>query len=231
VRALLDLIFPPRCAGCDLPGTLLCERCSAAVARIDAAGACPRCGAPGRDGRCAECAGRAFAFFEARSASLLEPPVSRAVVVLKDGGERRYAGVLATLLAEATDGWLTAADVLVPVPASPAALRRRDFDHARDLTRALGQLTGNRVADALRSRASADQRALGREERLANRASAFVAVGEVDGERIVLVDDVFTTGATLDAAARAVSSGTTSAVRALSVARACSHRTSADPCA
>jgi len=223
VHALVDLIFPPRCAGCDRPGTLLCAECRAAVARIEPARACPRCGAPLAPGRsvCAECAGRTFAFDAARCAALLAPPVSRAVVVLKDTGERRYAQVLADLLAECAEGWLAPGDVLVPAPASPAAVRRRGFDHAADVARALGGLTGNRVERLLRASAGADQRALGRDERFENRSGAFrVQCGLRMPERIVLVDDVFTTGATLDAAARVLRAAGAAGVRALAVARA-----------
>lgn len=223
MRELLDLIFPPRCAGCDRPGALLCERCRAVVPQIDGSRACDRCGAPlARDGRCHECVGRLFAFSAARCAALLEPPVSRAVVLLKDGGERRYARVLGELLAGAAAGWLTPADVLVPVPASPAAVRRRGFDHAADIARTLSVITGNRVERMLSCGASADQRTLGREERFTNRADAFRLVpGAAVISAVVLVDDVFTTGATLDAAASVIRRDKGVSVRALAVARTC----------
>ncbi|MDO8848152.1 MAG: ComF family protein [Coriobacteriia bacterium] len=229
---ILDLIFPPRCAGCDRPGTLLCDACRGTLPLIDPGSACARCGAPmlGASGPCAECRGRAFAFSVARCAARLEPPVSRAVVMLKDSGERRYAAVLAELLATAADGWLAPGAVLVPAPASPAAVRRRGFDHAADITRALGRLTGAEVQCLLRATGSADQRALGREARFANRATAFrlagpreIAAGASLPERVVLVDDVFTTGATLDAAARVLRGAGVAEVRALAVARACEH--------
>lgn len=233
---VLDLVFPPACAGCGLPGTLLCERCASDVARIDPTSACSRCGAPclagdayGRAaaGRavCAECGDRPFAFSAARCAAQLEPPVSRAIVALKDGGERRYAGVLGGLLAEAADGWLRADDALVPVPATPAAVRRRGFDHALDLTRALGATTGLHVLGLLRSAPRCDQRSLGRGERFANRLGSFdlapdvLAGREPLPARVVLVDDVLTTGATLDAAARTLRSAGVGEVRALTVAR------------
>ncbi|MBN2841314.1 MAG: ComF family protein [Coriobacteriia bacterium] len=233
MRALLDFVFPPRCAGCDRPGVLLCDACRVRIERIDPALACPRCGAPGVVGLrvdlapCAECRGRTFAFSEARCAALLEPPVSRAVVELKDGGERRYASLFAELLAAASPGWLEPTDVLVPAPASPAALRRRGFDHAADIARALGRITGNEVRLLLRASAGADQRELGREARFANRAAAFrmaapkglAAVRELPA-RVVLVDDVLTTGATLDAAARVLRQTGVSEVRALAVTRA-----------
>lgn len=229
LEGLLDLIFPPKCAGCDLQGLLLCDRCAQAVARIDQASACRRCGAPPDVSAttCAECAGRRFAFSAARCASLLAPPVSRAVVLLKDGGERRYAPVLASLLAETAGAWLDPDDVLVPVPASPAAVRRRGFDHAADIARSLGGLTGCEVRGLLLATGGADQRALTREERFANRAGAFrmaepsgLAPAQASPARVVLVDDVFTTGATMDAAARTLRASGASDVRALAVARA-----------
>ena len=224
MRALLDLLYPPRCAGCDLPGVLLCERCAAEVARIDPASACPRCGAPDGVARCAECAGRTFVFGAARCAAVLAPPVSRAVVVLKDGGERRYASVLAGLLAEAVaDGWFGPDDALVPVPASPEAVRRRGFDHALDVARSLSADCGTPLMCVLRSASTADQRELRREQRFANRTGAFTVTADAPmPPRIVLVDDVFTTGATFDAAARVLTAAGATDVRALAVARACS---------
>lgn len=223
MRGLFDLVFPPRCAGCDRPGTLLCDACRAALPLIDSRTACPRCGAPMRPGAvgCAECHGRTFAFSAARCATRLEPPASRAVIALKDGGERRYAGVLAELLAGCADGWLAPGDVLVPAPASPAAVRRRGFDHAHDISRALAGLTGSPAARLLRATASADQRALGREERFANRAGAFrVRPGVPVPARAVLIDDVFTTGATFDAASSVLREAGVAEVRVLAVARA-----------
>lgn len=240
MRALLDFVFPPRCAGCDRPGVLLCSACRTVIAHIDPAAACPRCGAPAHSGpptvACPECRGRAFAFSAARCAALLAPPVSHAVVELKDGGERRYASLLAELLAVASDGWLEPSDVLVPAPASPAALRRRGFDHAADIARSLGRLRGNEVQLLLRASKGADQRALGREARFANRVATFQMAeprGLVSGRmlpaRVVLVDDVFTTGATFDAAARVLVKAGVGEVRALAVARAVERPLGRDP--
>jgi predicted amidophosphoribosyltransferase len=164
---------------------------------------------------------REFAFEQARCAAPLVFPVSRAVVVLKDGGERRYAALLAGMLARAAHGWLEPDDVLVPVPASPQAVRRRGFDHAVHLTRALGAETGNPVQQLLAATPGADQRTLGRTDRFVNRADAFVARRGATDLQVVLVDDVFTTGATLDAAARVLRAAGAPRIRALAVARAC----------
>jgi ComF family protein len=221
VRALLDVVFPPRCAGCDRPGDLLCCACREALSLIDQSDACRRCGAPHGQPICSECGLRDFAFEQARCASLLAYPVSRAIVVLKDGGERRYAALLAEMLAQAAEGWLGPEDLLVPVPASPQAVRRRGFDHAVHLARALGAMTGNPVQRVLLATPSADQRTLGRMDRFTNRAGAFAAARTISGAQVVLVDDVFTTGATLDAAARTLRAAGAARVRALAVARAC----------
>lgn len=221
MHGVLDFIFPPRCAGCDRPGSLLCVECGPKLALIKHAAACPRCGAP-RAGPCAECGSRGFAFSSARCACLLEPPASRAIVLLKDGCERRYAQPLAEWLGAASVSWLQHNDVLVPVPASPGAVRRRGFDHAADITRCLSRLVGLPSARLLVARHTLDQRVLDRESRFANRAQAFAlrAGAEIPG-RVVLVDDVFTTGATLDAAARVLRVGGCQQVRALAVARSC----------
>lgn len=221
---MLELVFPPNCAGCDRPGTLLCDSCAQKAHLIDPSDACPRCGAPHGRLQCQECGGRDYSFTAARCAALLEPPVSRAIVLLKDGCERRFAHVLAGLLARSTDGWLDVADALVPVPASPAAVRRRGFDHSVDIARALGRAAGLPLARPLVTRATADQRVLGREQRFANRRQAFgLAPGARLPSRVVLIDDVFTTGATLDAAARVLREAGVPEVRALAVARSCSR--------
>lgn len=223
MHGLLELIFPPNCAGCDRPGTLLCDPCANRTVLIEPSDACPRCGAPFGRIVCHECGGRDFAFSSARCAAVLEPPVSRAIVLLKDGCERRFARVLAGMLADRARGWLCDDDVLVPVPASPTAVRRRGFDHAADIARALSREAGLPPARVLVARATADQRVLGREQRFANRREAFaVAPSARLPARVVLVDDVFTTGATFDAAACALLAAGVVDVRALAVARSCS---------
>lgn len=225
MRGLLDFMFPPRCVACDRPGRILCDVCCKRVVGIDPLEACPRCGAPIPQAQawCVECRGTRYAFSSARCAALLEPPVSTAVLMLKDGGERRCAAELARLLAPCLDGWLRDGDMLVPVPATPAALRRRGFDHASDIAHALGSLTGTQVAHLVEAKRGADQRALNRSSRFANREGAF-EVREARGRRIprsvVVLDDVFTTGATLDGVARVLRCAGVEDVRAAAVARA-----------
>jgi predicted amidophosphoribosyltransferase len=222
LESVLELLYPTRCAGCDMPGALLCERCLKRLQPIDPQHACPRCGAPGGAARCRECGGAAFSFGAARCACTLEPPLSRAIVVHKDGGERRLARVLAAELAGTLGEWLEWPDAVAGVPATPAALARRGFDHGRALAAALADLAGRPHADLLACGARRDQRGLGREERAANVAAALrVREGVEVPSRVLLVDDVLTTGATLDAAAGTLLAAGAREVRVAAVARAC----------
>jgi predicted amidophosphoribosyltransferase len=220
--ALAELLFPTRCGGCDLPGALLCARCAELLPLVDPATACPRCGAPTASACCVECADVPFAFSGARCAGVLEPPLSRMVALHKDTGERRMASALASLALDALSGWLEWPDAVCGVPASPAAVLRRGFDHGAGLAACLGPLAGIPAIEPLRCRPRLDQRALTREQRRENAARSIVPVGGVHvPARILLVDDVFTTGATLDAAARALLSAGAVEVRVVAVARAC----------
>jgi predicted amidophosphoribosyltransferase len=220
-----DLLWPARCAGCDLPGTLLCEPCRAAMALIGRERACPRCGAPDSDRGCAECGRSEFSFSAARCAGVLEWPLSRAVTLHKDAGELRLTALLASLAADAAGEWAAWAHAVVGVPASPGALARRGFDHGALLAGAFACATGVPALDALRARPRRDQRHLSRERRTANAAASIVALPHARvPARVLLLDDVMTTGATFEAATRALLGAGASEVRAIAVARACGGR-------
>lgn len=142
----------------------------------------------------------------------------------KDAGELRLTPVLAALAAEAAAEWTSWAQAVVPVPASPSALRRRGFDHAALLAAAFSALTGVPALDALQVGPRRDQRALTREQRRTNaRRSMDVPAGLAVPRRVLILDDVLTTGATLDAAATALMRAGSLEVRAVAVARTCAR--------
>ena len=224
-HAAADLLWPPRCAGCELPGELLCDACRGALHRIDPSEACPRCGAPDGARGCAECGGREFAFQSARCVGVFEPPLSRLVTVHKDAGELRLTDVLAELATEAAADWLDWAQAAVAVPASPAAVRRRGFDHGALLGAAFAAASGVPAVDVLRARSRRDQRGLGAADRARNARAAITALPRVIvPARVLVIDDVFTTGATLDAAASALLGAGAGEVRVLAIARASGGR-------
>lgn len=122
----------------------------------------------------------------------------------------------------AREDWVRWADALAYVPASPEAVLRRDFDHMERIARLCAQRTGLPLISSLRSvRQSKDQRGLGRKERQRNRRASFAIVGEKAPfyAKVLLIDDVLTTGATLSAAAEALLETGVEEVRAVTCCR------------
>jgi predicted amidophosphoribosyltransferase len=221
LAGLAEVLSPMRCAGCDLPGSLLCTPCRAALPLIPPAEACPRCGARTVASQCTECRGRDFVFDAASCAGILDGPLSRMLSLYKDAGERRYAPILGALAADAAARWRGWADAVVPIPSTRAARARRGFDHVVPLASAVAAALDVPLLTYLRAARRLDQRGLGREERMTNMAAAFVVLPiESAPRRVVVVDDVMTTGATLDAAATLLMGVGVGTVRVVSVARA-----------
>ncbi|MBC7223839.1 MAG: ComF family protein, partial [Anaerolineae bacterium] len=221
-RALLDLLFPPRCGGCGAPGAWLCAACWEALPWI-APPVCQRCGLPlARPGLCAGCAALPPARVRIRAATYFEGPVRQAVHRLKYAGQRPLAEPLAKVLHHMWVREGLSAEVLVPVALHPQRERERGFNQAALLARELGRLTGLPVDDASlqRVRATPPQVGLTREERRRNVEGAFQCQGDaLRGKRVALVDDVCTTGATLYAAGQALLEGGAKEVWAVTVAR------------
>ena len=198
---LLGLVLPRRCAGCDVPGPVLCERCIAALVRI-APPVCERCGCPGAwpVRRCVECSGRRLAFARARAALVYDARAQPIVSAWKERGRRDLAQVLADLVADVVAR--PAVDALVAVPGDRERGRERGHVPAARLAAALGARWQLPVAPLLARTAAISRRQAGlpRAERGANVRGAFRAVDEAPA-RVALVDDVYTTGATGSACA------------------------------
>lgn len=218
---LLELIAPTRCAGCELPGAVICESCRERAASIDTRWACPRCGAPFGYLTCTECWEREFALDATIALGELRRPLSRCITIYKDAGERRLAPEFGGMLATALAPWAGWGECVVPVPASCAAVRRRGYDHAHDVAASLAGALELPLVRALDHVHARDQRGLSRAQRGANAAGALApARGVAPPATVILFDDVFTTGATLDAAATVLLGMGAQEVRAAVLARA-----------
>ena len=218
--SIAELIYPTRCAGCELPGAVLCDRCRESLPLVAPGDACPRCGAPFGALVCTECWDREWAFSAALSLGEFEAQLARAVVLHKDADEQRLDAVLGGLLAEqvvrAWPGW---AEAVTFVPATRAAVRRRGFDHGRHIAQAVADSLGIPLVETLERSSAEDQRTLGRADRARNASGSF-SMRYPSPPRVLLCDDVFTTGATLDAAADALLGVGATEVRCATVARA-----------
>lgn len=215
-EGLQELAWPTRCVGCDTPGALLCEECRARLPWICQRWACPNCGAPFGWLTCTQCEEP----WEMRCvvcALGFDRVSSQMVACLKDAHELRLAPVNAAAMAcaleeaaawEGVDGTprfdATGLDALCFVPATERAYGHRGFDHMELVSRELSVLTGIPLADVLVRAAGRDQRSLGREDRARNLRDAIEVVDDVSGMRVLLADDVVTTGASMRAAARAL---------------------------
>jgi ComF family protein len=215
---LLDVLLPRRCLVCGDAADELCERCLAALPRLPPP-FCERCGAP--TGwpvrRCGECAGRRLAFSSARAAVAYDPVVRALVAGWKEHGRRRVATVAAGVVAAAVHR--PAVDALVPVPADAERRARRGHSPAARLAAQLGASWELPVRDVLVRRPGQRQRGLALADRRRNVRAAFRAVASAP-PRVVLVDDVYTSGSTAAAAASALRRAGASRVEVVTFARA-----------
>lgn len=207
--ALLDLLLPASCAGCGEPGSQLCPACRALLAGLRARPTGAHASPPGLP--------------PLHSCAAYRDPLRRLLIAHKERGALRLAGPLGAVLAEAVRAALAEAAapgshpgpvLLVPVPSARHAVRARGQDATRRLAQSAARRLSRtglpcRLAPVLRQhRGVADQAGLGAEQRRANLHRALTVPPRfhtaLGGRRLVLVDDLVTTGASLAEAARAL---------------------------
>jgi len=231
--AALDLVYPPACAGCGVllgSGAGLCPGCWSKLAFIERP-FCEVLGTPfshdlGPGILSADAIANPPPFERLRSVALYDDLARNLVHSLKYRDRTDLAPMMAGWMLRAGDGAVEAADVIVPVPLHRLRLIWRKFNQAAELSRALAALSGTPVLiDAVRrTKRTRRQIGLSPRARAENVRSAFSVTPEgreaLFGRRVVLVDDVYTTGATVAAVTRALKRAGAADVTVLTFARA-----------
>jgi ComF family protein len=228
LRRILHAVLPAHCHTCgraldEDPVPFFCHTCWATIMPI-AGPCCPRCGRPFRSGvalshsprhLCGACRVYLPSFTRAWSFYRLEPPLQDAIHLFKYHRKVSLASALGKLM-EAACPSLPEIDVIIPVPLHSKRLREREFNQSLLLADRLGRVLRRPVSwtTLLRVRMTVPQTELRRAGRLTNLRRAFSVSNpaEVAGKRILLVDDVLTTGTTVNECAKALRKAGTSHV-------------------
>ena len=246
VQGIEELIWPTSCVGCGVSGTLLCEGCKARLQWIDQRWACSKCGAPFGWLVCTQCK-HDWIVDRCICACVFDQLSAAMVTCFKDAREIRLgfymAAIMEVALAEA-GLWDEAVRSLAPgmdrdldpyaiklkqqalefdcisfVPASHRAYLKRGFDHMELIAQIIGGLLGIPVLDSLKRRSSEDQRNLQPDQRSKNLSLSMYAAVDVYGLNILLIDDVVTTGASMEVCAASLKARGANSVVGLSFAR------------
>ncbi|WP_417910757.1 ComF family protein [Candidatus Electronema sp. PJ] len=231
LEAVSALLFPARCLGCEKQlglcrPPLLCKDCQAKLCVI-VSPLCSCCGLPfasGADRLCLTCQQQPFAFNQARSLFVYQEPVSSLLLQLKFGNSLAGLSTLAALVEPADLATVFhAPDLLVPVPLHLSRLRWRGFNQSLLLAKTCFPVWQKKIQPDLlqRHRVTVPQTQLNGAERRCNLLGAFSLRDPqaVKGRRVLLVDDVFTTGSTLRECAEVLAAAGAAGIEAFTLAR------------
>lgn len=217
----IDLLFPPRCVNCNVLGSHFCQACQLCIKKINAP-VCQKCGKPQSFERiCFQCKLSLPSYTAARSLAAYEGPYRQAIIQLKYKGNGGLGEMLANSMFEFIKGLKWDIDLLVPVPLGKQRLKERGYNQVSLVAKPLAWGLGLEYKpEALsRKRETKSQIGLSREERKRNVKGAFIANKNVAiGKNVLVMDDVFTTGATMNECAKALLSAQASRVFGITLA-------------
>lgn len=207
-----EILYPERCPGCDnilYPKERPEGFCKKCITKIEAVGdeVCIKCGKKLEDGRkeyCKDCKNTRHSFVQCKAAFVYEGPMKPAMYRFKYSNRRSYGKIFAEIMWKKYGEWMKSNGIqgIVPVPMYRPKERRRGYNQAGVLAKELGRRSGVPVYDnlVLRARNSSPQKNLNPIERKNNLKNAFkIRKSAVKLRKILLIDDIYTTGNTMDA--------------------------------
>jgi ComF family protein len=210
LTGILNFIYPPLCVACskELESGLVCETCISELDswRLDI---CSHCGWPIEPHQSCKNCNRNLSLTRVRALGHYATPLKELIHHLKYSNKRSLAKIIGAKMGVVlnSDPILKQAEYLIPIPLHPARKRERGYNQSELLAREISQFSGMPMIDCLkRKRNTKSQTSLSPDDRQKNVLDAFVARPNynLQDKRVILIDDVSTSGATLDAAARAL---------------------------
>lgn len=225
---IIDLIFPPKCAGCGKPGIRWCNSCSDKIQRLTLP-ICEKCAEPLTDYRrkvCIRCAKIQPVYEKIYVLSVFNEPIRSALIRLKYEGDQAIGEYIAAEIADFLIENHVFVDVIVPIPISSEKRKIRGYNQVEAIARPLSRLLSVKYDEEslIQARDNISQVGLNVRERRENVRDIFEVSGEnLVGKRVMLLDDTTTTGATLDFASRAIATGGAQTIICVAVAKALIH--------
>jgi len=225
LKPVLELVYPTYCGGCGGQGDVLCKACLSSFRPVDGIASCPVCGRwTGSDLECGACATNPPKFERGCFGYLFEGPLREAIHAFKFRGRKDVGRALVRQLEERMSLLNEAFDVIIPLPVTEKRLRERGFNQSFIIAEEISHMTGKPVDHSTlrKMRDTKDQYMLSKEERRKNIVRAFGLKGpakRLAGKRLLLVDDLFTTGSTISEAAKTLKGAKPESILVFALAR------------
>ncbi len=206
LKTVLDIFYPLRCGGCGDRGSSLCKDCIGSFRVVDEGSSCPVCGRwIGKSIVCGGCIGEDRGFERGHYGFYFEGRLRNAMHAFKFNGRKDIGRRLVFLSKEKILSFADAFDCIVPVPVTEKRLKERGFNQSFIIAEEIAKLSGREIGHSvlLKKKDTRDQYSLTREERKKNVKGVFAVQDKstIKGKKVLLVDDLFTTGYTAREAA------------------------------
>ncbi|HOV89913.1 MAG TPA: ComF family protein [Syntrophorhabdaceae bacterium] len=221
---VLDIVYYQTCASCGVKGKVICSSCEGSFKKIDYRSACPVCGRlTGKRLLCGECILNDRGFSEGYYGFVYENRLRDAVHTFKFNGRQEVGRYLVSLLRDIIAIISDKVDCIVPIPITEKRLNERGFNQSFIIAQEVSRLTGKPVFDKviIKAKDTKDQYSLSKKERKNNIKGAFSLkkYHQIEGKRVLLVDDLFTTGFTAMEASKVINKAAPQAIVFFALAR------------